>query len=194
MLTDERIQLRATPEAWEKLSLAIRLSPGEVGGLASVRPDGADWVMTAVHLIDQQATDVTNELDPAAVSQFLMDYLTSGNDPSELRLWWHSHAHEMVFWSSEDQRTIDGFGGEMLITLVGNHAGRFLARLDRFEPARETVGWVDFVAPGEPPSLHGPAADRVRAELAERVEIVPRRTNKPWTDGDDPPRMRIWRR
>ena len=62
MLTDERIQLRATPEAWEKLSLAIRLSPGEVGGLASVHPDGADWVMTAVHLIDQQATDVTNEL------------------------------------------------------------------------------------------------------------------------------------
>ncbi len=194
MLTDERIQLRATLEAWENLSLAIRLSPGEVGGLASVQPAGTDWVMTAVPLIDQQATDVTNELDPAAVSQFLIDYLRDGRDPGELRLWWHSHAQETVFWSAEDQHTIDGFGGEMLITLVGNHAGQFLARLDRFEPARQTVGWVDFVAPGEPPSLAGPAADRVRTELAEHVEIVPRRTNKPWTDGDDPPRMRIWRR
>lgn len=190
MLTDERVRLRATPEAWEALSLYIQLSPGEVGGLASVEREGEDYVITAVHLIEQRATDVDNELEPAAVSRFLISCLEQGGDPGALRLWWHSHGREGAFWSAADQRTIDGFGGELVISLVGNHAGKYLARLDRFEPERQTVGWVDFLPPGSPPATDGVAADRVREELAKRVEIVPRRTNKPWTDGDELPRLR----
>jgi hypothetical protein len=190
MLKDERLRLRATQEAWEKLSLYIRLSPGEVGGLASIQRDGSDFVMTATYLIDQRATDVDNELDPEAVSHFLIDYLQAGGDPETLRLWWHSHAGESVFWSSDDHQTIERFGGEMLISLIGNHAGKFLARLDRFEPDRQTIGWVDFVPPGEPPSLQGPAAEHAQIELARHVRIIPRRTNKPWTDGDALPQTR----
>jgi hypothetical protein len=190
MLKDERRRLRATPEAWEKLSLYIRLSPGEVGGLASVQRDGSDFVMTATYLIDQRATDVDNELDPAAVSRFLIDYCHDGGDPETLRLWWHSHARESVFWSSEDHQTIERFGGEMLISLIGNHAGKFLARLDRFEPRRQTLGWIDFVPPGEAPPLHGLAAEHARSELARHVQVVPRHTNKPWTDGDALPQFR----
>ena len=194
MLTDERIRLRATPESWGQLALYILLAPGEVGGLASVEPEGADFVITAIHLIDQQATDVDNELDPAAVSRFLIEFMHGGGNPGALRLWWHSHGREGVFWSADDQRTIDRFGGEWLISLVGNHAGKFLARLDRFEPARETVGWVDFLPPGDPPPLDSPAAERARADLARHVAMVPRRTNKPWTDGDELPRLRELRR
>ena len=194
MLTDERIRLRATPQAWEQLALYILLAPGEVGGLASIAADGADFVITAVHLIDQRATDVDNELDPAAVSRFLIDVLQQGGDPGALRLWWHSHGREGVFWSADDTRTIDRFGGEWLISLIGNHAGKFLARLDRFEPQRQTVGWVDFAPPGDLPSLYGPAAEQARADLARHVAVVPRRTNKPWTDGDELPRLRELRR
>ena len=190
MLTDERIRLRATPEAWEHLALYILLSPGEVGGLASLEQEGEDFVVTAIHLIDQRATDVDNELDAESVSRFLIDYLHGGGDPGALRVWWHSHGREGVFWSADDQRTIDRFGGEWLISLIGNHAGKFLARLDRFEPTRETVGWVDFVPPGDPPPLDGAAADRARVDLARHVAVMPRRTNKPWTDGDEVPRLR----
>lgn len=184
-----RPTLRATQQAWEKLWLYIRLAEGEVGGLASVEPDGqVDFVMTDCFLIDQRATDVDTELDPAATSRFLLDFVAAGGDPRLLRLWWHSHGREAVFWSADDERTIDGFGGEALVSLVGNQAGRFLARLDRFEPRRETVGWLDFVPPGPPPSEHGPLAERIRAELARRVTVVPRRTNKLWTDGELPRR------
>jgi hypothetical protein len=190
MLRDERVRLRATPEAWETLSLYIRLAPGEVGGLASVQRDGADYLITGVYLLDQEATDVDNELDAAAVSRFLIDYLDRGEDPSTLRLWWHSHARETVFWSSQDHRTIEGFGGELLVSLIGNHAGQYLARLDRFEPERQTVGWVDFVPPAAPPPLDGPAAERAREALARHVRVIPRGTNKLWTDGDELPRLR----
>jgi hypothetical protein len=182
----ERPALRASRRAWEKLWLYIRLAEGEVGGLGSVVEDGDDFLMTDCFLIDQQATDVDTELEPEAASRFLIDYLNQGGDPSELRLWWHSHARESVFWSMDDERTIETFGGESLVALVGNHAGKFLARFDRHEPKRETVGWLDFIPPGPPPAEDGPLAERARAELASRVTIVRRRTNKLWTDGPLP--------
>jgi hypothetical protein len=185
----DRGSLRATPDAWQKLSLYVRLAEGEVGGLASVAQAGpAAFLMTDCFLIRQRATDVDNELDPAATSIFLIDHLQTGRDPAELRLWWHSHGRESVFWSTDDERTIDHFGGEWLVSLVGNQRGKFLARLDFYEPARQTLGWLDFTPPCEPPALEGPLADEARAALAERVEVVHRTTNKLWTDTDLPKR------
>jgi hypothetical protein len=182
----DRAVLRAVPLAWQKLWLYISLARGEVGGLASVISEGDDFLMTDCFLIEQRATDVDTELEPKAASRFLIDYLNQGGDPSQLRLWWHSHARESVFWSMDDERTIERFGGEYLVSLEGNFAGKFLARLDRFEPKREPVGWLDFVPPGSAPALDGPTADLVRLELERCVTFVTRRTNKLWTDGPQP--------
>jgi hypothetical protein len=184
----ERPTLRVAPRAWEKLWLYIRLAEGEVGGIGRVEQDGADFVMTDCFLIDQRATDVDVELDSGALSRFLIECLEREIDPSTLRLWWHSHAREAVFWSPDDERTIDRFGGEWLVSLEGNHGGKLLARLDRFEPRRETIGWLDVAPPGPPPPERGPAAALARAELDRRVSIVRRRTNKLWTDGELPKR------
>lgn len=184
----DRPCLRATPEAWEKLWLYIRLAEGEVGGLGTVVPDWDGFLMEDCFLIDQRATDVDTELDPAAASRFLIDYAEHGADPAALRLWWHSHARESVFWSTDDERTIDHWGGEMLVSLVGNQAGKFLARLDRYEPGRLTIGWLDFMPPGPPLDPTGPKAERARADLARHVQVVRRATNKLWTDGDLPKR------
>jgi len=182
------MNLRFTPVAWEKLWLYIRLAEGEVGGLGSVMPEDGGLLMSDCYLIDQQATDVDTMLDPEALSRFLVDYAAGGQDPGDLRLWWHSHAREQVFWSMDDEHTIDHFGGELLVALVGNFAGKFLARMDRFEPKRETEGWLDVVPSGPPPALDGPAAAAARADLQRCVRVVPRRTNKPWTDTDMPHR------
>ena len=184
----QRPALRISETAWEKLWLYIHLAEGEVGGLGSVERQGDDFLMTDCFLIEQRATDVDNELDPEAASRFLIEQLDQGRDPSDLRLWWHSHARESCFWSADDERTIDHFGGEWLVSVVGNFAGKFLARFDRYEPKRETIGWLDLLPPGPPPAEAGPTAERVRAELAERVTVVQRRTNKLWTDSDLPKR------
>lgn len=182
------MNLRFSPEAWSKLCLYIQLAVGEVGGLGSVEPEDGGFLMSDCFLIDQQATDVDTMLEPEALSRFLMDYAAAGKDPSELRLWWHSHAREMVFWSMDDEHTIDNFGGELLVALVGNFEGRFLARMDRFEPRHETEGWLDVVPPGPPPALDSPAAAEAKADLQRCVEVLSRRTNKPWTDTDMPHR------
>jgi hypothetical protein len=185
----DRGSLRVTPAAWEKLFLYMRLAAGEVGGLASVVQQGpAAFLVTDCFLIRQRATDVDNELDPAATSMFLIDYLRTGHDPAELRVWWHSHGRESVFWSTDDEHTIDHFGGEWLVSIVGNQRGKFLARFDRYEPTRQTLGWLDFTPPCAPPALDSPAAEQARAALAERVEVVRRTTNKLWTDAELPRR------
>jgi hypothetical protein len=180
------MNLRLTDRAWEKLWLYIHLAEGEVGGLASVTPQDDGFMMSDCYLIDQRATDVDTMLEPEALSRFLVDYAAAGKDPGELRLWWHSHAREQVFWSMDDEHTIDNFGGELLVALVGNFAGKFLARMDRFEPARETEGWLDVLPPGPPPARDGPAAAAARADLDRCVRVVTRRTNKIWTDAAMP--------
>jgi hypothetical protein len=182
----ERPALRIEPPAWEKLSLYVRLAEGEVGGLGRVEQDGPDFVVTDCFLIDQRATDVDTELDPEAVSHFLLGYVEAGHDPSELRFWWHSHARESCFWSTDDERTIDGWSGDWLVALVSNFAGKILARFDRYEPARQTIGWLDVLPPGPPPSLDGPAAQAARADLSRHVQVTRRSTNKLWTDGPNP--------
>lgn len=179
----DRGVLRLTPGVWQKLWLYIRLARGEVGGLGSVvQTAAAEFLMTDCFLIRQRATDVDNELDPAATSAFLLEYVRANHDPDQLRLWWHSHAHEAVFWSSDDERTIDHFGGEWLVSLVGNQSGKFLVRFDRYTPVRATLGWLDFVPPCTPPPEDGESAKQVRSELDQHVQVVSRNTNKLWTD------------
>lgn len=178
----ERMMLDVAPDAWQKLWAWIYLAEGEVGGLGSIVEVPGGFRVVDCFLIDQRATDVDTELDPAAASQFLVEYVQQGRDPVELRLWWHSHAREGVFWSADDERTIDGFGGDYLVSLVGNQRGKVLARLDRYRPTRETIGWLD-VKP-VPASPHDDA--QARMELTAHVQAVRRSTNKLWTDGELP--------
>jgi hypothetical protein len=186
---EKRPVLTAAPAAWEKLWRWIYLARGEVGGLGSIVEQPGGFIIVDCFLIDQRATDVDTELEPAAVSRFLLDYVLQGGDPVDLRLWWHSHAREGVFWSTDDERTIDGFGGEYLVSLVGNQRGKVLARQDRYSPRRATIGWLDVV-PGPPPAPTDvmPDAGPAMAELAAHVRTVRRTTNKLWTDGDLPVR------
>lgn len=181
--------LRIAPEAWNKLWLYIALCPKEVGGLGRLEAaaDGA-LVLGECFLLEQEVTDVDTVLDPEAVSRFLLDYVAAGRDPAELQVWWHSHAREAVFWSTDDERTIEHWQGDSLVALVGNHAGRFMARRDWYRPARATLGWLDVERPAERPPLNDPLAEAVRAELAARVHQRQRHTNKLWTDVDVPHR------
>lgn len=179
--------LEISPSAWEKLWLYISLCPKEVGGLGTLETTPAGTLVFAdCFLIEQEVTDVDTVLDAEAVSRFLIDYLGQGGDPARLQIWWHSHARESVFWSTDDERTIDNWRGDMLVSVVGNHAGKWLGRQDWYGPTQSTIGWLDIRRPTEHPLTGGPLADQVRAELAAKVRFRQRTTNKLWTDGELP--------
>jgi hypothetical protein len=73
----------------------------------------------------------------------MLEVAGNGGDPSEWRLWWHSHVNFQAFWSGTDTDTIDDFDteedkGNWFLSIVGNKKGEYKTRLDVFKPFRYT--------------------------------------------------------
>lgn len=153
--------------AWRRLVAWTTRCPFEIGGLGLLTPDGDDLVVEEVVLVEQEVNDIATRLDGAAVHRLLVDLLDAGRDPAALKLWWHSHATEGVFWSGEDEETIDRFRNDFMVSLVLNHRLQALGRRDAYDPRRTT--WVRVEPPLE-------AASPSPAELAEADREIAAKT------------------
>jgi len=94
-----------TTEAKQRLDLYIQLADGEISGLGTVTRLGNDFLVTAVHLFEQECTSASTDLSVEDVSKFLLEAVRSGLDPAALKLWWHSHCNMGAFWSATDDGT-----------------------------------------------------------------------------------------
>jgi len=139
-----------TPSAKQKLDLYIELAEGEISGLGTVTRLGNDFLMTEVHLLEQECTGASTELSSEDVSKFLLQAVRAGLDPATIKLWWHSHASMGVFWSGTDESTAGKFGNGWMLSLVGNRRGEYLCRLDLYEPIRLTLDGLEFSVRFEP--------------------------------------------
>lgn len=164
------------PESWRRLALYTVNCKSEIGGLGLVEPDGNDFVVTDVLLVEQDVNDIATRLDGAAVSRLVAGLLETGQDPGKLKFWWHSHAHEAPFWSGEDDATIERFRNDFMISLVSNHELRILARLDRYEPRSTTWVWVDKPSSGLEALPDEVAA--VKAEIQAKTRHLPRGSSR----------------
>lgn len=165
--------LRFTDEAWQMLVLYTLRCQYEIGGLGRLSQDeNGDFLVTETILVDQDVNDIATRLDSAALSRLLADDVLAGRDPADLRFWWHSHAHEAPFWSGVDEETIDRFGSDYLVSLVGNHQRRFLARRDDYHPRSTT--WVDLEVPDVVIPEDGPISAAVDQNISRWVRHVPR--------------------
>lgn len=167
VLPDRRMSF--VPEVWRKLVLFTTQCPVEISGLGMIEPDGEDFRVTALHLVKQDVTDIQTRLDQEEVSLLVARLVDEGQDPSGLKLWWHSHAREEVFWSGEDEETITFFQNEWMLALETNHKMRTLARLDHYDPRSTTWVWVD--RPAEPVV---PTDDEIRAVRDEIAGLIRR--------------------
>ena len=167
VLPDRRLSF--VPEVWRKLVLFTTQCPVEISGLGMIEPDGEDFRVTALHLVTQDVTDIQTRLDQEEVSLLVARLVDEGEDPSQLKLWWHSHAREEVFWSGEDEETITHFQNEWMLALETNHKMRTLARLDHYDPRSTTWVWVD-----RPPDPVVPTEDEVRAVREEIGSLIRR--------------------
>lgn len=160
-------------QALRRLKLYIDLCPFEVGGLGTVEPFGEDLRVAEIFLIRQRATDSDTELDPQAVAEHLLRTVQEGKDPSSLRLWWHSHAEADVTWSDTDEKTIEAFQIEQLVSIVGNKRHEFGCRLDQFCPKRLTFDKLPLIpTPDEQPDDEESLQKQIMAELREKVTLI----------------------
>src|SRR3989304_2689761 len=132
-------QVLIAPLAFQRLRLYIELCPMEIGGLGAVDRSGPNLVITDLFILSQKVSPAETELDPAAVFEMLQGCVAEGRDPASLCLWWHSHAEMDVEWSETDERTIENFPGDFMLSIVGNKAGAFACRLDTLRPTRQVL-------------------------------------------------------
>lgn len=156
-----------TQEAKQRLDLYIQCAAGEISGLGTVERLGAkDFLVTAVHLIDQECTGASTELSQEAMSKFLLEAIQKGIAAETIKLWWHSHSDMECFWSGTDDNTVSGLGREWMLAVVGNKAGQYRARLDFFDPVRLTLDELEVRVWQRPdPAMKA----EVEAEIAEKV-------------------------
>jgi hypothetical protein len=164
-----------TGQAYSRLRWYIELCPFEVSGIGTVAPHGEDLLVTDIILVRQRASDTDTELDSQAVADHLLQVLQRGEDPSALRVWWHSHAEGDIYWSDTDEETIERFQIDQLISIVGNRRLNFGCRLDQFSPKRLTVNNLPLLPlPEESPGDEESLRQRIMAELREKVTLIRR--------------------
>ena len=94
--------LRMAPTAWAKLRYMCTQSDTEIGGFGVSSSDDP-LLVTEFHLIKQECTAATVELDDEALANYVEDQVELGRHPNEcLRIWIHTHPGKDVTPSGTD--------------------------------------------------------------------------------------------
>jgi len=169
-------QVLIAPLAFQKLRLYIELCPMEIGGLGAVERSGPNFMITDLFILSQKVSPAETELDPAAVFEMLQGCIAEGRDPASLCFWWHSHAEMDVEWSETDERTIEAFPGDFMLSVVGNKAGAFAWRLDTLRPTRQVLTDlpVTIVPDGGEEGDEAALRASIIAEMCEKLQVITR--------------------
>lgn len=124
-----------TPRAMAKLQAYVSMSDGEVSGIGRVeRLDSEDFLITEIILLEQESGWASTELDDEALTGFLEELISKGEDPGAYKLWWHSHGNAPVYWSVTDDETCRRFQNRWMLSVVVNKRGECKGRIDVYEP------------------------------------------------------------
>jgi hypothetical protein len=134
---------------FQKLKHWVEMATGEVSGLGTVSEvkdkagNVVQYIIDNIFLLKQRCSSADTVLDDASVGEFLYQMQQKGEDLSCIKLWWHSHGDLNTFWSTTDEENIQRLSNSSsMISLVTNHAGKILTRIDIFKPFHVTVDEV----------------------------------------------------
>lgn len=159
-------------DAKRQMDAYIQAVTTEISGLGYVENRNGYFYVTRVLLFPQIVSSGDTEISQAAVADYMYNELQAGRSTKMMRVWWHSHATMGVFWSGRDNQTIEGFRNEWMVSIVGNHAGEYLARLDSYKPL--SIEGVDLeikTAYRRDNRLEKSVRDEIKAKVTKRPEI-----------------------
>lgn len=136
-------------KVYQQLRAYVEATPYEISGLGKIRKEGDTITIEEIKIFKQHVTSVETTLDRQALGKFYDDLMKNGEDLSQWKLWWHSHADMQVFFSGTDVATIEDFDNEMqtdnwMLSIVTNKKAELLARVDIFYPIRCTINNIDW--------------------------------------------------
>lgn len=150
-------------KAMEKVFTFALLHSEEINGWGLVEREGNKFFVKDVFILKQKTTfaHVVGDI------QTLSEYVATCPHPAKIKLQWHSHVNMSVFYSGEDQSTIEGYNGitDYMISMVINQKKECVCRIDLFKPLRQTFEVpVSIIIPLKEETL-----EFCRKEIKEKV-------------------------
>jgi proteasome lid subunit RPN8/RPN11 len=124
------------PKAKQKLDLYLALCKYEISGIGEVAQIGTNFLIEDLFLFKQEVHSTGTKISQDDIAKFITESVRRGGDPSKLKLWFHSHVNLDAYWSGTDDATIETFGSDYLISIVGNKKGEYRTRIDIYKPIR----------------------------------------------------------
>jgi len=158
--------------AHEKLWAWTRLAKGEVSMLGRVEDAEGGPAITDLFLPRQRCTSATTDMDQDDVARLLFDLGSAGLE-GQLRAWVHSHGSMDCFWSTTDDKCIEGLNGNpYIVSLVVNRKGDVRARVDVFQPVRFVIDEMPVKLRTPDLGLDGQCREEFKARVVE-VQNLP---------------------
>jgi len=146
-----------------------------------------DDILTVVDfvLLKQQVSYASTILDKEELGKFYESLMDKGENPSDWKVWIHSHAAMVAVFSTTDEDTIKSFDLEVptdnwFLSIVMNHAGDLNARVDVFYPLHVTLEKLEWDISFDDPIL----MQAIKLEIAQKVSKLTRyhRDNTNWRE------------
>jgi len=167
-------------KVYQKFRSYIENCDEEISGLGKiVKTDGVITIQD-VKIFTQTTSAAETTMDKKAVGKFYDDLMKNGEQLSDWKLWWHSHAKMDVFFSGTDIATIDDFDNDLkddnwMLSIVGNHAADLLARIDIYQPIRCTMNEIDWEIDYRDEQIEQDAILDIIQKVNNKTIIIPKK-------------------
>ena len=88
-----------------------------------------------IEILPQVVSGTHATMSEETLQKFLFDKMKRGQSTKDYKVWWHSHCNMDAYFSVVDTTTIErSTEFPYLISIVGNHAGKMVCRMDVHKP------------------------------------------------------------
>jgi proteasome lid subunit RPN8/RPN11 len=134
---------------YQKFRAYIDNSNNEISGLGKISRLNDIITIEDIKIFKQTASPTETTLNKNDLGMFYDEIVQKGESLVDWKLWWHSHALMKAYFSSVDLDTIEDFDNDLsennwMLSIVSNHDGDLLARIDVFSPIRCTMHQIDW--------------------------------------------------
>ena len=171
---DARFCVIMSEMVYHKLFMYVTNTKEEISGLGMVEQRDGCFLIRDIFLVKQENTSSNTKIDNedlAKITQKFIEEYDAGNkdkNPTDMKLWWHSHANSSVFWSGTDDKTCEDYNNDSwLISIVVNHDKKLLCRLELYHPIRISLDNVPVEVICDSEYLES-LEDQCRKEIAEK--------------------------
>lgn len=167
-------------KVYQKFRAYIENCDEEISGLGKiVKTDGVITIQD-IKIFTQTTTAAETTIDKIALGKFYDDLVKNGEQLSDWKLWWHSHADMKAFFSSTDIETIEDFDNDLkddnwMLSIVGNHNADLLARIDIFKPIRCTMTNIDWEIDFTDETIEKDAILEIMQKVNNKIILLPKK-------------------